>query len=117
MVNGDADRLSDVVLNLLINTIKHAQGTPHVNVRLRVQPDVTEIDVEDFGPGIPPDALTRIFDRHRQVLSDERTGSANSGLGLGLFIAQQTVAAHGGRLDVESTPGVGSRFTIRLPLS
>jgi two-component system CheB/CheR fusion protein len=115
VVDGDAVRLGDVVLNLLTNAIKHAASTPHVNVRLSSTPGWAEIEVEDFGPGIPPQHLALIFTRHHQVLRDDLELAATSGLGLGLYIAQETVAAHGGRIGVESTPGIGTCFTIRVP--
>jgi signal transduction histidine kinase len=66
------------------------------------------IDVADTGPGIPPDEQRRIF----QPFISKKPG----GTGLGLAIAQRIVTAHGGRIDVESTPEHGSRFTICLPL-
>jgi signal transduction histidine kinase len=110
----DPNRLGEVVLNLLTNAIKHATGASRIDAWLAVTPDGVEIAVEDDGMGIPADDLPHIFNRHYQVLRDHAHGDATDGLGLGLFIAQQTVAAHGGHLDVESTPGVGTRFTIRL---
>jgi len=111
----DPALLGDVVLNLLTNAVRHATGATRIDVRLTLTANGPEIEVEDDGEGMPPDDLPYIFDRHYQVLRGDERGGVGDGLGLGLFIAQQTVAAHGGRLDVESTPGVGTRFTIRLP--
>jgi len=111
----DPDRLGDVVLNLLTNAMKHATGATRIDARLSVTANGPEIEVEDDGEGIPSDDLPHIFNRHYQVLRGDAHGGGPDGLGLGLFIAQQSVAAHGGRLDVESAPGVGTRFTIRLP--
>jgi signal transduction histidine kinase len=113
----DPSRLSDVILNLLTNAIKHAAGATRVDVRLKLTSNGPVIEVEDDGRGIPPSELPFIFDRHHQVLRGDDAGvDASDGLGLGLFIARQTVLAHGGQLDVESMPGVRTRFTIRLPI-
>jgi two-component system phosphate regulon sensor histidine kinase PhoR len=68
--------------------------------------------VEDEGAGIPEASLPRIFDRYYRV---SRPDSAARGLGLGLALVKSLVEAHGGAVRVESTPGVGSRFTVSLP--
>lgn len=114
MLDGDAGRLSEVVLNLLSNAITHAAGTPRIDVRLRGDRRGLALDVEDYGPGISPDSLPLIFEQHFRVLRAD-DGVASKGLGLGLFIARQIVTAHRGRIDVESTLGAGTRFTVRLP--
>jgi len=116
-VTGDARRLGDVLLNLLTNAIKHASGTARIDVRLELDGEQAVISVEDFGPGIPPDDLPLIFSRHYQVQRDEDSDSFTPGLGLGLFIAQQIMTAHGGRIDVDSVLGLGARFTIRIPVN
>jgi signal transduction histidine kinase len=110
----DADRLGDVISNLVTNAVKHAAGATRVAVRLKQTSTGPIIEVEDDGQGIPLADLPFIFDRHRQVLRADDSGAVSDGLGLGLFIARQTVRAHGGQLSVESTPGVGTRFTISL---
>jgi two-component system, chemotaxis family, CheB/CheR fusion protein len=114
MVEGDAVRIEQVVRNLVLNAIKYAPDTPRIDVRLRTRDDVAEIQVEDYGPGIPETALPHLFTRFYQV---ERTDArSQGGLGLGLFISQQLVAAHGGTLTVTSRVGSGTGFTIALPL-
>lgn len=73
------------------------------------------LDVQDYGPGIAAADLPRLFSRFYQVARDDH--DTNTGLGLGLFIAQELVTAHGGTIDVVSTEGQGTTFTVRLPLS
>lgn len=114
-LEADPDRLGEVVLNLLTNAVKHATGATRIDARLTITSNGPVIEVEDNGLGIPADDLPHIFTQHYQVLRDGEHGDSSDGLGLGLFIGQQTVTAHGGQLDVSSTPGVGTRFTIRLP--
>jgi signal transduction histidine kinase len=76
---------------------------------------VGRIAVRDTGVGIPAEALPRIFERFYRV-DDARSREAG-GTGLGLCIARTIAEAHGGRIEVESDPGVGSTFTVRLPLA
>jgi len=73
-----------------------------------------EIVVQDTGIGIAPEALPRIFDRFFRA--DPARSRDSGGAGLGLCIARTIAEVHGGRIEVESTPGVGSTFTVRLPL-
>jgi signal transduction histidine kinase len=73
------------------------------------------VAVQDFGEGIAPDELPYVFDRFRQVRHERET--TGQGLGLGLYIAKEIVTAHGGTIGVESEPGSGATFTVRLPLT
>jgi two-component system CheB/CheR fusion protein len=114
VVNGDAPRLEDVLLNLLTNAIKYAQDTERIEVRVRRREEQAEISVEDFGPGIASAALPHIFSRFYQVTRSTRP--SQSGLGLGLFIVQETVTAHGGSVEVRPGDRAGTIFTVRLPL-
>lgn len=116
-VQADARRLTDALLNLVTNAIKHASGTAQIDVRLCLDGQEVVVDVEDYGVGIPADDLPFVFSRYYQVHRERAsaTGPSSDGLGVGLYITQQIIAAHGGRIDVFSEPGVGSRFSIRLP--
>ncbi|MFY0581609.1 sensor histidine kinase [Cystobacter fuscus] len=89
----------------------YGPGKP-VCVRVDSLEDKAVLHVTDEGMGIPPEHQSRIFERFERAVSERHYG----GLGLGLFISQQIVRAHGGRLRVESTPGVRTTFTAELPL-
>jgi len=96
-------------VNLVGNAIKYTPPGGRVGVHTHDLGDDVEVTIEDTGVGIAPDALPRVFDRYWQA-SGTRGGS-----GLGLAIVKSIVEAHGGSVHAESTPGTGSRFTIRLP--
>ncbi len=105
----DRSRLEQVLGNLLTNALRYGQGKP-VEVTVRAEEDTACLVVRDRGIGIPPEHLQRIFERF------ERAASRNyGGLGLGLYIVRQIVESHGGTISVESEPGRGSTFTVKLP--
>ncbi len=106
----DARRVEQVLTNLMSNALKYAPGLP-VDLQVSEEPDVVRFEVRDFGPGVAPALRDTIFDRFDRGAASRNAG----GLGLGLFIARQLVAAHGGRIDVESATEGGARFVIRLP--
>ena len=114
MVCGDAVRLEQVLLNLLTNALTYAPQSPFIDVRLAQTAEEAVLDVEDYGPGIPAPALPHLFSRFDQV--EQRERPSQQGLGLGLFICHQLVAAHEGSITVRSGEGEGSMFTVRLPL-
>ncbi len=114
MIDGDAGRLEQVLLNLLTNAIRHATGTDRIEVAVQRQGDQAEVRMRDFGAGIAPGQLETIFERFVQGDPDGRSGTG--GLGLGLYIAREIVWAHRGTIAVESVLGAGATFTIRLPL-
>ncbi|MEO6458112.1 MAG: CheR family methyltransferase, partial [Chloroflexia bacterium] len=119
VVNGDPERLQQVMLNLMTNAMTHAPGSTRIDVRLRRVEggdagDMAEIEVQDYGKGIEAQHLVDIFSRFYQVWHG--APSPGQGLGLGLFIAHQIVTAHGGAISVNSVPDKGATFTVRLPL-
>jgi signal transduction histidine kinase len=112
-LSADPDRLAQAIGNLLSNALKYTPPGGSVSVEVTVEDGALCIAVADSGPGIPIQEQERIFvPFHR----GPRTGRQPRGMGLGLNIARELVVAHGGRLDLRSAPGQGSRFTIRLPL-
>jgi signal transduction histidine kinase len=113
-ITGDADRLGQVVANLLDNALKHTPPGGRVTLSAAASPTAIEISVSDTGPGIPAADLGRIFERFYQV---DKSRARSAGLGLGLAISREIVEAHGGRMRAESVTGLGSRFTVQLPLS
>jgi two-component system CheB/CheR fusion protein len=113
VILGDARRIEQVLLNLLVNAITFSGGRGPIEISLRQADDSAEVVVRDYGPGIPAHVLPHVFDRFYRV-DEER--SAREGLGLGLFIAREVVNAHEGRIEVESEIGNGATFTVTLPL-
>jgi signal transduction histidine kinase len=114
-VTGDRHRLRQLGTILLDNALKYTPAGGNVTVRCVRHGKTAELSVTDTGPGIPPDQQSRIFDRFVRV--DSARTRAAGGAGLGLAIAKWIAEAHGGRIAVESVPGNGSRFIVRLPLS
>lgn len=113
---GDGDRLAQVFTNLVDNALKHTPSGGRVTLGARQLEDWIEIAVADSGEGIPPEELSRIFERFYQ-LDKARQGGPGHGLGLGLAIANEIVIAHGGNLSARSKIGEGSVFIIRLPVA
>ncbi|HSO01785.1 MAG TPA: HAMP domain-containing sensor histidine kinase, partial [Gaiellaceae bacterium] len=111
-VRGDADRLRQLVDNLISNAIKYSDSGGEVMVEARAGDGEVVVRVRDAGPGILPEHHGQIFEKFGRV-----AGSAKPGTGLGLFISRSFAEAHGGSLAVESSPGEGSTFTLRLPAS
>jgi CheY-like chemotaxis protein len=110
----DFDRMVQVVTNLLSNAIKFSPESGQVTVGARPAGDEVEIWVRDRGRGIAPEDAGRLFQKFQQL---ESGGSGRlGGTGLGLAICRGIVEEHGGRIGVESRPGEGATFTVRLPL-
>jgi signal transduction histidine kinase len=113
IARGDERRLTQVLLNLVGNAIKFTdKGT--VEIAARAAGERLLIEVQDTGPGIAAADQARIFEEFQQV--DNSNTRAKGGTGLGLAISKKIVELHGGSIRVESEPGVGSTFTIDLPI-
>jgi PAS domain S-box-containing protein len=114
MVVGAADRLQQVVWNIVMNAVKFTPRLGRIDVRLRERGDEIEMSVTDSGEGIASEALPHIFDRFRQ--EDSSTTRKHTGLGLGLALVRHIVELHGGVVSAESPgKGQGATFTVRLP--
>src|SRR5688572_2406331 len=117
-VRGDADLLGRIVLNLLDNAIKHAPAGGTVGISMeRREGDVT-VSVVDSGPGIPPEAVDRLFERffRAEASRPRHEDGASGGAGLGLAIARRIAEAHGGRLELVSSRPGHTEFRLTLPL-
>src|SRR5438067_1012857 len=106
----DALRLEQVFANLVGNALKYAAGSA-VTIRVSGRDGEASFEVQDRGPGIGAEDLSRIFDRFERAAPSRHYG----GLGLGLYIARQVVEAHGGTIGVHETPGGGATFSVVLP--
>ncbi|MEZ0395900.1 MAG: ATP-binding protein [Anaerolineales bacterium] len=117
VVQADADRIGQVLTNLLGNALQYTPAGGQVTVRLEAESAQARLSVTDTGIGIPPEHLPHIFDRFYRV-DKSRSRRAGGGAGIGLTIARHLVEAHGGRIWAESEgEGRGSRFTFTLPLA
>ena len=115
MVNGDRDRLKQVLINLVANAIQYTPPNGDVFLSLSKVGDQARILCQDSGPGIPAEDLPHIFERFYRA-EKSRTRGKSTGFGLGLSIAKWIVEHHGGRIEVSSKEGRGTTFAIWLPL-
>lgn len=113
-VSGDPERLRDIFRNLLENAMKYSPEGGTVEIAGEQRQGATAIEVRDRGIGIAEEHLPYIFDRFYRAESDAT--AAVGGSGLGLYIVNALVRAHGGSIDVRSAPGEGTAFIVRLPL-
>jgi signal transduction histidine kinase len=111
IVAFDHDRIVQVLSNLLGNAMKFTPRKGSIDLHLERRGDQVEFVVRDSGPGIHPDVLPHVFERFWQVDVNTRRG-----LGLGLYICEKIVQAHGGRIWVESDFGHGATFRFTLPV-
>ena len=111
-IRGDRERLRQVLANLIENAIKYSPAGQEVEVTAQPDHGCVKISVADRGPGIPHDQQRLIFEKFGRA---DVPGGSKPGTGLGLFIARSIAEAHGGTVDVRSSPGAGSTFTFTLP--
>ncbi len=110
-VDGDRERLGQVVDNLLANAIRFSPRDTTIRIRVERRGDDAVVSVSDAGPGIAPDELPHVFERFYRG----RAAGPTSGTGLGLAICQLIASAHLGRMEVASRPGAGATFRLRVP--
>ena len=116
-VRADESRIRQVVANLMSNALTHTPAGTAVWLRLRTEGDEAVIEVTDEGPGLSPEQADRVFERfYRADVARTRRSGGGSGTGLGLAIVAALVSAHGGRVEVDSRPGHGATFRVRLPI-
>ncbi|MEJ7600373.1 MAG: PAS domain-containing sensor histidine kinase [Kofleriaceae bacterium] len=109
----DADRIAQVLSNLVGNALQHGAREAPIVVESRIDGDDAVFAVTNEGPLIAPGDLEAVFEPFKQ--GNGTSASVGGSMGLGLFIAREVVVAHGGTIEVESKAGLGTRFTVRLP--
>jgi two-component system sensor histidine kinase SenX3 len=114
VARADPDALEQAVLNLLTNAMKYSGDSRDIDLRLRRTDGEAEVQVVDRGIGIAAEEQARIFEKFHRVPT--RENELLPGTGLGLTLVEHVARAHGGRVIVESRPGEGSAFSIRIPL-
>jgi two-component system phosphate regulon sensor histidine kinase PhoR len=114
-VHADRLHITSVIFNLLDNALKYSNANPEINIRLQHRTDTIVLQVEDKGIGIAPDFKSKIFDKFFRV----PTGNHHNikGYGLGLSYVAHVVKRHDGTISVDSEPGKGSTFTVKLPVT
>lgn len=113
---ADKNRIEQVVLNLLNNAVKYSPKSRTMTIKLAANKTYVIISIQDTGPGISRKDQSKIFDRFYRTADSDKKKEAVSGLGLGLYIAQEIVKQHGGKIWVTSMLGKGSTFSFRLPI-
>jgi signal transduction histidine kinase len=111
----DEVKMRQVVTNLLTNAVKFSPSGGTVDVRVSREPRWVRIDVADHGPGVSPDEATHIFELFGQGVSE--VARADAGVGIGLHLVKRISELHGGHVGVNSVPGEGSTFWVRLPIT
>lgn len=112
-IQADPHRIEQVLANLIENAVKYSQNNSPIEIRAYPQQEDLLIEVKDHGPGVPKEEQKLIFTRFYQ----SKKRAKKIGLGLGLAISKDLVEAHGGTISLESEPGHGSLFRVRLPIA
>lgn len=114
-VSGDADKLKQIVLNLFGNAVQHTDArTGRIALNLSAEGGRCILEIQDNGPGIPPELRHKVFERFYR--GDESRSRRSGGAGLGLAISLAIAEAHGGTIELDSVPGQGSEFRLVLPM-
>jgi two-component system, chemotaxis family, CheB/CheR fusion protein len=113
-VLADADRLEQVLLNVLSNAIQHAPDTKAIDIDVGVADGRVQVAIRDYGPGIPKRRLSRVFAKRNARGTD---AGPTQGLGLGLYISRELMRAQGGSIEIASDPGEGTTVTLLLPVA
>jgi signal transduction histidine kinase len=108
----DGLRIERVIANLLQNALKYSADATRVVLKLDTSPELVRISVIDTGPGIAREHLVHLFEEYRRAT----TVDPHEGSGLGLYVSKRIVEAHGGKIGVDSSRGIGSKFYFELPL-
>jgi len=116
MICADGDRIRQVLINLLDNAIKYSHPGGTVTLKVSLNDRHIWVSIIDEGSGIPDSEKNRIFERFYRVEQGSAPSGTHAGRGLGLAIAKYIIEAHGGTINVESSPGKGSAFTFTLPI-
>jgi two-component system phosphate regulon sensor histidine kinase PhoR len=112
-VNGNAERLEQVLMNLINNAVKYSPTNKHIIIKATRLWNCVKVSVTDFGIGLNAEQIDRIFERFYRV---EDKKHMTSGLGMGLYISTEIINAHKGKIGVQSEPDKGSTFYFELPL-
>jgi signal transduction histidine kinase len=113
-IEAEPLRIRRVMLNLIDNAVKYNKKNGSVHLSMMLDNEFVSISIRDTGIGIPAEAIPRLFERFYRVNDSEKHGT--KGTGLGLYLVHWIVKNHGGNIVVESEPGIGSTFHMRLPL-
>lgn len=112
IINADKMQLQRVIKNLISNSINHSETKKDIEVRIASEPDYATISVVDYGLGIPKDEIKMVFNKYYSASKNFR----KVGTGLGLYLSQQIVLAHGGEITLTSEENVRTEFCVKLPL-
>ncbi|SOD20018.1 hybrid sensor histidine kinase/response regulator [Pedobacter xixiisoli] len=110
---GDEMRIEQVIVNFITNAIKYSPGTSQATMTVRLQNNELYLGVKDYGIGMQPDQVKRVFEKFYRV---EETSHRFQGLGIGLYISSEIIKRHGGQINVQSVYGEGSEFYFTIPI-
>lgn len=113
----DPEKLERILFNLMSNAFRHTRPQGTISVKAGTTDNNLFLSISDTGCGIPPEEIPKIFDRFHQVAGAELSDAASAGSGIGLAVTKAFVELHHGTIEVESFPGKGSTFTVKIPIN